>query len=53
MPEYIINTASMDIDRKNEIVRCRDCKLWATEFRYIGKCTGKDGKVNPNGYCAW
>ena len=37
MPEYIINTASMDIDRKNEIVRCRDCKLWATEFRYIGK----------------
>lgn len=38
MPEYIINTASMDIDRKNEIVRCR---------------TGKDGKVNPNGYCAW
>ena len=53
MPEYIINTASMDIDRKKEIVRCRDCKMWATELRYMGKCTGKDGKLNPNGYCAW
>ena len=53
MTEYIINTASMEIDRKKEIVRCRDCKLWATELRYMGKCTGKDGKLNPNGYCAW
>ena len=47
------NTASMEIDRKKEIVRCRDCKMWATELRYMGKCTGKDGKLNPNGYCAW
>lgn len=33
------------------IVRCRDCKHWATEKRFTGMCVGK--RFNPDGYCAW
>lgn len=34
-----------------EIVRCRDCKFWATEARWFGYCIGK--KFDPDGFCAW
>lgn len=33
------------------IVRCRDCRFWATEHRFFGYCVGKE--FNPNGFCSW
>lgn len=33
------------------IVRCRDCRFWATERRFFGYCVGKE--FNPNGFCSW
>lgn len=61
MPEYIINTASMDIDRKNEIVRCRDCKHYYEHSEEdLVYCINrpilrgdKYVETEPYGYCAW
>ena len=33
------------------IVRCRDCKFWATEHHFFGGCVGKE--FNPDGFCSW
>ena len=33
------------------IVRCRDCKFWATEHNFFGGCVGKE--FNPDGFCQW
>ena len=33
------------------IVRCRDCKFWATEHYFFGGCVGKE--FNPDGFCSW
>ena len=30
MPEYIIDTAQMEIDRKHPVVRCGDCRFGDT-----------------------
>lgn len=38
---------------KREVVRCRDCKRWATEQRLTGACVGRDGRAYPDGFCAW
>lgn len=36
---------------RGEIVRCRDCKHWATEARFFGMCVGK--RFDPDGFCKW
>ncbi len=36
-----------------QIVRCRDCKKWATGRRFTGGCCGPNGDANPDGFCAW
>lgn len=38
---------------RERIVRCRDCRHWATERRFTFGCVGKSGKPDPDGYCAW
>ena len=43
----------LDFDGMPEIVRCRDCRHWATERRFTFGCVGKSGKPDPDGYCAW
>lgn len=36
---------------KGEVVRCRDCKYYDSEYRY---CTNvPDIWTKPNGYCSW
>ena len=39
-------------DELTEIVRCRDCRRWATEMRFTAKCIGPDGILDPNGFCS-
>lgn len=41
------------VDYTQPIVRCRDCKHWATGERLTGGCTGKNGDADQYGYCAW
>ena len=41
----------MDWELKEKIVRCRDCKYWATEARFTGMCVGK--QLDPEGFCKW
>lgn len=63
MNEYVINTANMEVDRKHEIVRCRDCKhlLYDTclllshelEGRYDCPHSDRDLDVKPEDFCAW
>lgn len=33
------------------IVRCRDCRFWATEHHFFAGCVGKE--FNPDGFCSW
>lgn len=37
----------------DDLVRCADCRHWATDMRHTGGCVGKAGKPDPDGYCAW
>lgn len=34
-----------------QIVRCRDCRFWATEHHFFAGCVGKE--FNPDGFCSW
>ena len=39
-----------------EIVRCRDCKYYCDEFKYIATvpwCDYHDNFVDLDGFCAW
>ena len=36
--------------RREEIVRCKDCKKCITEFSY---CDSADRPVEPDGFCKW
>lgn len=60
MSEYVCDNATGE--RKEDIVRCRDCKHYEKSKWII--CTdisdvcmfwadGKGVKVDPNGFCAW
>lgn len=56
MSERVCSVISIDeeleeIEYRECIVRCRDCKDWATEARYTGRCCGKS--FDPNGFCSW
>ena len=60
MSEHIYKDSTMEHENyhiipfgsmREEIVRCRDCKHWATEARFTGMCVGK--RFNPDGFCAW
>lgn len=63
MTEYIIDTEKTppvardlilrEAGSLEEVVRCRDCRFWATELRFTGECVGKAGNPDPDGYCAW
>jgi hypothetical protein len=66
MSEYIINTATMDIDRKHPITRCRDCEERDTDVmiddgpdKGLCPCSSlaHGNKANlwvrPSDYCAW
>lgn len=59
MAEYIFDTidlgagiVALRTHQRGEIVRCRDCRRWATEKRYTGGCIGMEGRPDPGGYCA-
>lgn len=54
--EYIVQLLPADIifksdDVKEKIVRCRDCRFWATEHHFFAGCVGKE--FNPDGFCSW
>lgn len=59
MSEYIINTATMDIDRKHPITRCHDCDHFREVRMSDGssqhRCSGVMAYVEPDpmGFCAW
>lgn len=37
---------------REEVVRCRDCRKWATEKRFTGYCLGPNGAYDPDGFCS-
>ena len=51
--EYIVGTDgnSRHWLTDEPIVRCRDCKFWATEHHFFDGCVGKE--FNPDGFCSW
>ena len=53
MSEYIVGTDNHEQHwlTGEQIVRCRDCRFWATEHHFTGGCTGKE--FDPDGFCAW
>lgn len=56
MAEHVVDLMPCDVmfggvDVREPVVRCRDCRFWATEMRHTGMCTGR--KLDPNGFCAW
>lgn len=59
MSEYIINTATMDIDRKHPITRCHDCDHFREVCMPDGtnkhRCSGVMAYVerDPMGFRAW
>ena len=56
MSEVILNVTdefikSYSFQIRGEIVRCKDCKHWATEARFTGMCVGR--QFDPDGFCKW
>lgn len=54
MPERIIDTTSMDIDRKSEVIRCRDCKWLGRETVVEGeyRCERTDRVTTLDDFCS-
>ena len=53
--EYIVAFGDSAFQRREEIVRCRDC-YYADEFEGGYWCSSGDvpfAHVTPNGFCAW
>ena len=55
--EYLKLRDVMHERRREEIVRCRDCKHYHGEFKgcdeFGDESRGEYAKVEPGGYCAW
>ena len=54
MPEHIIDTASMEIDRKREVIRCRACNWLGRETVVDGeyRCERTDRVTTLDDFCS-
>ena len=52
MSEYVYWADSDGLYKREEIVRCRDCRYYE---EYVGSCTRRyhHFTVKPDGFCAW